>query len=626
MRSPHLTTRTRRAAYALAALAVSTALTACEPGLDPQGAGPNPTSGPTAASAAPTQPQDTSTPDSVTSTAPSPAASADPVPATSQPAATSAPSATPSSEPSPQPTAPAVPAGLETFYNQEISWEACADGAANAQCATVSVPLDYDDPTGTTISIALRRQAASDGEAENGALFLNPGGPGVSGTAFVSAIAPGYTPEMLASYDLIGFDPRGTGDSTHLTCWAPEESAPSGTEDTGSTGAGDVEVAPGDEDDATEDADLSEATAVVENNRAAGSALAAACRQYSEVPDLIDHMSTVETARDLDVLRAVVGEDDLDYLGYSYGTELGATYAALFPDNVGRTVLDSAVDISMTRDQAREEQMATREGRVRQYLEYCLGQEGCPLTGSVDEATAQLVSFIASVASEPLAMTVDGQAAQMDSMTLHNNISNLALAREEYWPALTRALNAAMTQRDATELARVAALAPDTGQQDTTPDSEAVRVANAAYSAVTCTDDPVEGDAAAWAQDLLADLQAYPFTTWFIGSSSLEEAYCQGMGLTARPLTTELSPTDPVVVIGVTGDPQTPYAWSQTLDSQFGTSHLLTVTGFQHGATGINSCATVKVSEFLVTGQLPAEEEVCPIDPLPEATAEALAQ
>ncbi|MDO4243119.1 MAG: alpha/beta hydrolase [Actinomyces sp.] len=638
MRSP--TSPMRRATYALAALAVSASLAACEPGLDPQSAGPSPTGSPTSApSAAPSQAQDDSTASGAPATATAAAPSAPPPAPTGPTGGTGGTGGTgathtgggapppPPAEPTSDPTAPAVPAGLESFYGQQVSWEACADGAAGAQCATVSVPLDYDDPTGTTISIALRRHSASDGQPENGALFLNPGGPGESGTAFVAAAASQYTPEMLAAYDLIGFDPRGTGDSTHLTCWAPDEAAGSGSTGSAATGTEEAPLAEQEEAAAAED-ELSQAAALVEAQVAAGSAQAAACRQYSEVPELIDHMSTAEAARDLDILRAVVGEPELDYLGYSYGTELGAAYIALFPDNVGRTVLDSAVDPSLSRDESREAQMATREGRVRQYLEFCLTQEGCPLTGTVEEATSQLIDFVNSVAEQPLTVTLDDQTSQMDIQTVYTVITNLALAREEYWPSLTMALTAAMTQRDASELARLAAQAPSTGQLDPSPDTEAALVSNVAYSVVTCSDDPVQGDAAAWAEDLIADNEAYPFTAMTIGSSSFLEPFCQGLGVAASPVPGDLSraKTEPVLVVGVTGDPQTPYAWSQSLASQLRNGHLLTVTNYQHGATALNSCATAAVSEFLVTGTLPADDQTCPIDPLPQAAAEALAQ
>ena len=119
---------------------------------------------------------------------------------------------------------------------------------------------------------------------------------------------------------------------------------------------------------------------------ASGEAVAAKCRQYSQIPDLIDHMSTRDTARDLDVLRAAVGDGKLSYIGYSYGTLIGATYAELFPANVGRTALDSAEDPDLTRSEVVAGQAERRENRMREYIEYCLGQEHCPLPRDVDGA------------------------------------------------------------------------------------------------------------------------------------------------------------------------------------------------------------------------------------------------
>ena len=134
----------------------------------------------------------------------------------------------PAADGSADPSSSGAPAGLESFYDQKLAWTGCADGAVGYQCATATVPLSYDDPDGETVSIALRRLPASDGTAELGSLFLNPGGPGGSGTGMVAAAAASYTPEMLASYDLVGFDPRGVGDSTRLTCWDADELTQSG--------------------------------------------------------------------------------------------------------------------------------------------------------------------------------------------------------------------------------------------------------------------------------------------------------------------------------------------------------------------------------------------------------------
>ena len=565
-----------------------------------------------------------------------------------------------------------APAGLESFYDQELAWADCADGAAGYQCAIATVPLSYDDPDGETISIALRRLPASDGTAELGSLFLNPGGPGGSGTGMVAAAAASYTPEMLASYDLVGFDPRGVGDSTRLTCWDADElaqsggaagdAAPSGERvDAGAAAApasgtsavpvADTAPSPEEKGEEAEPSPAPEATAPPTTDAttppsdgatgapkiddifwtstaAKGTADANACRTYSEVPDLIDHMGRTDVARDLDILRAAVGDGRLSYLGYSYGTSIGSAYAELFPDSVGRVVLDSAQDPALTRTEVADAQLAYREGRARAYLESCLEQAGCPVTGTVDEAVSQLIAFFKGLSSDPLTVTQeDGQTDQMDSTTAFNHAQNLWLARPEYWPALTEALSRAMSRHDGTELARVGALAPGAGQISR-PTSQQEASYAMTYTAVICADSPDVADQAAWNAEAAKDTEDYPLMSAMGSLPAGTDAYCHGWGVTSdsAPAEVRASGSAPILVVGVTGDSQTPYSWAQSLASQLDAGHLLTVEGYEHGASLSNSCAVSRVSDYLVSGAPPDDGASCPADPLPADVAEGLAR
>ena len=551
-----------------------------------------------------------------------------------------------------------APAGLEPFYDQDLSWSDCPDGAVGYQCATASVPLSYDDPAGQTVSIALRRLPASDGGAELGSLFLNPGGPGSSGTGMVASAASAYTPEMLASYDLIGFDPRGVGDSTRLTCWSPDDLAYTGGEDGDGSGDGGDGGAAGDDaagaapsDEAGGDAeppepsesagpagpgaapsdDASPAPTIDDifwtSTVAKGAADAAACRRYSEVPDLIDHMGTFDTARDLDVLRSAVGDERLAYLGYSYGTSIGSAYAELFPGNVGRVVLDGATDPTLTRSETADAQFAYRESRLRAYLDYCLGQDGCPVTGTVNEAVAQVTTFFKSLNAAPLTVTLDGRTSRMDGSAAFNRAQSLWLARPEYWDALTGALSRAMTRRDGSELARASALAPESGQITTPRTQEEARFAMI-HTAVTCADSPDVADRAVWNANASRASEEYPFMSAMGSLPAGTDAYCHGWGVVSAsaPTATRAPGSAPILVVGVTEDSQTPYSWAQSLASQLDAGHLLTVEGHQHGASLSNACATSRVSDYLVDGSLPDEGDVCRIDPLPADVADELAQ
>ena len=195
-----------------------------------------------------------------------------------------------------------VPKGLESFYNQDLTWTDCTDDATGTafQCATVTVPLDYDNPQGQTITVALKK-LSSTSSSPRGSVFLNPGGPGGSGISAIESQAELYKSgdlsEVLANYDVIGFDPRGVGQSTPITCWTPE--------DVQAILAGQAEMpslsTPGSAADIV----------------AQGSHKAAACQEHTEVPEILDHMDTRSVARDMDVMRALVGDKDLNYHGAS---------------------------------------------------------------------------------------------------------------------------------------------------------------------------------------------------------------------------------------------------------------------------------------------------------------------
>lgn len=559
----------RRPAAALAALSLCAALTACRPGpAGPDGA--HDESGP-------------------------PGAQTGSDPSAGDPAAGG----------SPDSPSGGAPAGLETFYDQELSWADCADGADGYQCATATVPLSYDDPDGETISIALRRLPASDGTAELGSLFLNPGGSVDDGAA--PAPASGISAVPAA-------DPSPV----------PEETEASPTPDATAPPTAGAETPPSGDATATPKIDGIFWTSTA----AKGTADANACRTYSEVGGLIDHMGRFDVARDLDVLRSAVGDERLSYLGYSYGTVIGSAYAELFPGSVGRVILDSAQDPALTRTEVADTQLTYREGRARAYLESCLGQAGCPLTGTVDDAVSQLIAFFKGLGTEPLTITqTDGRTGRMDAATAFNHAQNLWLARPEYWPALTRALSQAMSRHDGTELARVGALAPGAGQISK-PASQQEASYAMTYTAVICADSPDVADQATWNAEAAKSAEDYPLMNAMGSLPAGTDAYCHGWGVTASsaPAEVHASGSAPILVVGVDGDSQTPYSWARSLASQLDAGHLLTVEGYEHGASLSNTCAVSRVSDYLVDGALPDEGASCPIDPLPADVAEGLAK
>ena len=573
----------RKAGAALAALMLSTALTACQPDSSTASAA-TPTSVPTPTAQA-SAPASNSTGGSDGSTG-SPGGSSSSTGSTGSPGGSNGGSQSD------------APQGLESFYNQTIDWKDCSDGTASFQCGTVTVPLDYDHPDSQTITIALKKLPASDGNVEHGSLFFNPGGPGASGVEAMTS-APRVSEELRAAYDIIGFDPRGVGQSTPITCWTNDEieqylANPS--DDAGPT-------------DPLKGVTYKNVAAQEKIDR--GTANAARCAQHSQVPELLDHVGTRNVARDLDVLRATNGNAKLNYLGVSYGTRIGAIYADLFPGRVGRVVLDSAVDPSKREIDSITETVAFKEGVLREYVEHCQAQDGCPLTGSTDEAVAQLAAFVDGLDKNPL--TTPNSNATVNTQDATAIIQQHAVAQPN-WDALTAMLTPAITNHDGTLMVKAKQNSPDLSPETTV--EEVVSQANEQImlAAVICNDNPDAGGTASdWDAQAAAEKKTYPF---FGGTSSAMDAYCQGWGHQGKtpPQETRAKGSDPILVVGITGDVQTLYSWAQSLTGQLDNGHLFTIKGYGHGGA-IGSCATATTIGFLVNGTVPPEGATCTAEP-----------
>ena len=557
-----------KAGSALAVLMLSTALTACQP---------------QASAASTTPPTSAATP-----TAP----------------ASGSPGSSSNSTGSPDGSQSDAPQGLESFYSQTIDWKDCSDGTSPFQCGTVTVPLDYEHPDGRTITIAVRKLPASDSDAEHGSLFINPGGPGASGVAMMQVMAPMFTEELRGAYDIIGFDPRGVGQSTPITCWTNDEikqHLANPSDDAGPT-------------DPLKGVTYKNVPAQDKIDR--GAANAARCAQHSQVPELLDHVGTRDVARDLDILRATNGNAKLNYLGTSYGTRIGAIYADLFPDRVSRVVLDSAMDPSKrSGGEIRAEQITFLEGALRHYVEHCQAQNGCPLTGSTDEAVAQLTTFVDGLDKNPL--TSPDSDATVNTQDATAIIQRLAVKQPD-WEALTAMLTPAMTNHDGTLMAKAK---QGSNKSSTMPVEAAVNIANSEimFAAVICNDDPdTGGTASEWDAQAAAEKKSYPF---FGSTSNAMDAYCRGWGHRGKtpPRETRAKGSAPILVVGIKGDIQTLYSWAQSLAGQLDNGHLLTVEGYGHGAFGTNSCATTAITGFLVNGTMSADGTTCAAEPPPAA-------
>ncbi|WP_164202253.1 alpha/beta hydrolase [[Micrococcus luteus] ATCC 49442] len=465
-----------------------------------------------------------------------------------------------------------APAGLDSFYSQEVVWEPCENGF---QCATVSVPLDYANPDGDKIELAALR-APSTGKKQ-GSLLVNPGGPGGSGYDFVKdAAGTHFSQSVKANYDLVGFDPRGVKRSAPVKCMtdAERDAARAKVYDYG-TDAG--------------------IAAVLADNKAIAEQCAA------QTGPLLGHIDTVSAAKDLDILRAVVNDSKLNYLGYSYGTFLGSTYASLFPDNVGRMVLDGALDPSISNEELTMGQAVAFEKAIRAYVASCQRGEGCPLTGDVDSGVQQIRDLIAAVQNRAW-QAKDGRTVNA-TMFVSGLIT--PLYNDQSWPALTQALESAL-KGDASLMLRLADLGADRGT-----DGKYTSNSTFAFSAINCLDYPMVSDTAAMRAEEQRLRQASPTLGYFFaygGTNCVDWPYDS----VRTPAPVEYTGDAPIVVIGTTGDPATPVEWSASLRKQLGNASLMTWQGEGHTAYGrANSCLEDAVDSYLVDGKVPADNTVC---------------
>lgn len=487
------------------------------------------------------------------------------------------PSATATSTPAPSD----VSAELRPFYEQVLIWKSCGDGM---QCTTATAPMNWDDPAAARIDLALVRQVATGGQSK-GSLLVNPGGPGGSGFDFVLDSVDYATSERLQqNFDIVGFDPRGVGRSSAVSCY----------DDPATLDAFNYGIIPG-------VVGSDEWIAAAEKLNAD---FGASCLQFTG--PLLQYVDTVSAARDLDLLRAVLGDTKLNYLGFSYGTFLGATYADLYPQNTGRLVFDGALDPATSDFDVTRTQAAGFESAFRAYLADCVGRDDCPFTGTVDQAEAQTAALLDRLAVTPLP-AADGRELGATAMFF---AIILPLYNTTNWPYLDQLF------------AEAFAMGANAGGTDTAfllADSYFERNADGTYGsnsteaivAINCLDysgdDSVElmraqaAELAALAP-VFGPRMAYGATgcaNWPF-SSTRERVAIAAEG------------SSDILVVGTTNDPATPYVWAEALAAQLENGHLITYTGEGHTAYNkSNSCVNDAVDNYFVDGTVPSSDPNC---------------
>jgi pimeloyl-ACP methyl ester carboxylesterase len=503
---------------------------------------------------------------------------------TSVPAVRSAPSgaATPAASASatPAPVTPA-PTTLAAYYAQRLRWQPCDE---YFECARLLVPFDYARPAWRRFSLPVVKLPAADPARRIGSLVINPGGPGGSGVQYALGARSGeFTSAVLSRFDIVGFDPRGVGGSD------PAVRCMSGPQL--------------DKYFATDDAPASAAqlAGIVSESRL----YAAQCARNAA--SLLPHVGTVNAARDMDVLRAALGEPALTYLGKSYGTVLGASYAQQFPHRVRALVLDGAVNPSLSGLQVDMAQAEGFESAFGQFAAWCVTQAACPFGHDSAGAAARVSALLARADKAPLRnLLSDGQPAN-GAMLLTGIAAALYLRQE--WPLLESALSAAITADDGSVLVELANSLDGRNPNGTYSNLSDVELS------VDCVDRPWPRSLGAWRAAAAAASKAAPLFGAPIVWGSLPCAYWPVAPVPVAPRGNAVrvaAGAPPILVVGDLHDPATPYPWAQALARELASGVLLGWNGEGHTSyMQGSSCVDGWVDAYLISRKTPVSGTVC---------------
>ncbi|AZQ39566.1 alpha/beta hydrolase [Streptomyces cyaneochromogenes] len=481
---------------------------------------------------------------------------------------------------------------LTRFYEQKVAWAKCpGEGLPkDMQCGKITVPLDYAHPKAGTLDLALARYRAT-GE-KRGSVLVNFGGPGGAGVPQFAAGGKEFM-ELTDNYDIVTFDPRGVGRSSPVSCGDGQE---------------DIEV----QDDGTElGGDPQHVLRQLEK-------AADACARHSG--PVLPHIGTVNASRDMDVMRQAFGDEKLNYLGFSYGTRLGAVYAAQFPEKVGRLVLDGVDTLT---EPLTEQGVAGAQGQqkaLEEFINWCVKDIACPFGQDAREARKMVVRLVDSLDENPVPSAFGEPFTGQDLV----GAIGQALYSEELWPSLERALASLIEDGDthAIETFATGGIAPWRREETDGPDgglvdAEDVPLDNlsAALTAINCADDPdrPSGEQIVGSLDRLR--AEYEQASPVFGPYRLTGVLlCYG-----RPKGTDFIRDDvkdvdtpKMLLVGTRGDPATPYRWTVETAKRLGSSAVvLDNKGSGHTGYASSKCVHRKVDTFLLYGTLPADGSSC---------------
>ncbi len=481
----------------------------------------------------------------------------------------------PSVEHSSMPTGEKVPAAEAPYYHQVLDWKSCGQ---RQQCATATAPMDWDHPSKSTdISLALTRASATG--TRLGSLFVNPGGPGASGYDLVhDDLDYAASKTLQKSYDVIGWDPRGVGRSTPVTCYDDKKL--------------DQFIYGVAKNPVNSPAWVTEVTDQSKD-------FAASClKNTGRALQFVDTQSTVH---DLDMLRAVVGDTKLNYLGYSYGSDIGMYYIDRFAKKVGHVVLDGSTDSTLSIFDISLTQSTGFEKALKAYLADCPSTKNCPFPGSVDDSLAKISALYDRLTTTP----IDAPDGRVLDQNLLDTAINSALYDKSSWPYLSDMFSE--IRKGTTDTAFLLADSYNGRKADGSYKDNSLE----AFIAIGCLDYPTETDPAVLASESAQLVQAAPTLT---RPSVIGDVTCENWPFhnrAAPPVVTGAGAA-PVLILSSTGDPATPYQWGVALSKQLQSAHLVTRTGEGHTAynRGI-PCIDNTVDRYFVSGTVPKKDPLC---------------
>jgi pimeloyl-ACP methyl ester carboxylesterase len=445
------------------------------------------------------------------------------------------------------------------------------------QCATQTVPLDYDKPDGETIGIAVARVPAKDQAHRIGSLIFNFGGPGGSGVTTLPALGKDYA-TLRTRYDLVSFDPRGVGRSAPVEC------------------QNNLQLDAYFQQDATPD-DPAERTKLLDNTKEFN----AACETNSE--KILPHVRTTDAARDLDLMRQVLGDDKLHYFGISYGTELGGVYAHLFPRNVGRAVFDAVVDPTQNPEQGSLGQAEGFQLALDNFAEDCASKtENCPIGDSAEDVKNRIAQLLEDLDNKPIPGIYPRELTQAPAT---NGILQ-ALYSQGFWGYLTQGLE----QAYAGDGRILMALSDVMNGRDQNGEYTNLTAANVS---INCADDRPRYTADHVERKLPEFRAASPIFGDFLAWGMLTCTDWPVAGAADHP-DVSAPGSAPILVVGNTGDPATPYEGARKMAAALGkgVGVELTYKGQGHGAyRSRNKCVQDAVNGYLLDGRVPSAGTVC---------------